>query len=382
MAHSPGRPRDAFVELDPVPTRQVTFLISDVECFTQLTERLGDHAALALMNRYHTMVRQAVAEHQGEEVELHGDGLVLAFDCPVRAVCCAVAMQQSLARARQELPLRVRMGLHSGLALLHGNIYFGRTLIVACRIASFARARQILVSDQVRDRVERRTELRCGNGFDVWLKGFREPHRICEVAWDEAAGAARRAAPAAHRPGAHRVSDARSRFTGPRSAAASPSPSPPPLRLDTSNRYQEQEPGPGRDVGHIRHPEQDGTRSESELSGRQDGPAPAVREVRSCPNRRISGGKEIRGPGRVPPQRGHSSTSIAKTRRMSSGQERRRERGRSSTPRGARWRSGRPLRPETDEEGESEGAKQTVFVHAGPWCGRIADSSGVSSRCS
>src|SRR5215475_6932335 len=85
MAHGPGRPRTAFVEIDPVPIREVTFLISDVECFTQLTERLGDHAALALMNRYYTMVRQTVAEHQGEEVELHGDGVVLAFACPVAA---------------------------------------------------------------------------------------------------------------------------------------------------------------------------------------------------------------------------------------------------------------------------------------------------------
>jgi class 3 adenylate cyclase len=201
MAHGPARPR--LFEVDPAPVRQVTFLISDVECFTQLTERLGDRAALSLMCRYYTMVRQSVVEYQGEEVELHGDGFVSVFECPVQAVRCAVAMQRTLARSQHELPLRVRMGLHSGLALLHEEIYFGRALIVACRIAAFARARQILVSEPVCEQVERQADLRRGGAFEVWLKGFREPHRVFEVAWEETAarkGGARRTAPGVRAP--------------------------------------------------------------------------------------------------------------------------------------------------------------------------------------
>jgi predicted ATPase/class 3 adenylate cyclase len=169
------------------PDGMVTLMFSDIEGFTPMTERLGDLAAREVVRAHNRIVREQLARHQGHEVELQGDAFLLAFASARRGVHCAIAIQQALAahnRENQE-PIRVRIGLHTGEALRDADKFFGRTVILASRIAARARGAEILVSAALRQRVESSGDLRFGAVRKVELKGISEPQELVEVCWED-----------------------------------------------------------------------------------------------------------------------------------------------------------------------------------------------------
>jgi class 3 adenylate cyclase len=62
------------------------------------------------------IAREAVVASGGNEVKNLGDGLMVAFFSPSRALACAVAMQPGIERQnrRAEIPLAVRIGIADG----------------------------------------------------------------------------------------------------------------------------------------------------------------------------------------------------------------------------------------------------------------------------
>ncbi len=153
----------------------VTFLFSDIVGFSEMTERLGDWHAHEIVGEHHRIVRGSVASHGGRELELRGDGFLIAFSSPSDALRCAVEIQRAL-RARTAAqpahPIYVRMGLHTGPAIPDGRGYFGKNVIVAARIASLARGGEVLVSTRLRDDVEGELDLAFSASREVALKGF------------------------------------------------------------------------------------------------------------------------------------------------------------------------------------------------------------------
>jgi class 3 adenylate cyclase len=72
------------------------------------------------------------------------------------AVACAIDIQRALAQraASGELPLQVRMGIHTGEAIERDGDFYGRSVILAARIADRAHGAEILVSSLVKDLIE------------------------------------------------------------------------------------------------------------------------------------------------------------------------------------------------------------------------------------
>jgi class 3 adenylate cyclase/tetratricopeptide (TPR) repeat protein/tRNA A-37 threonylcarbamoyl transferase component Bud32 len=165
----------------------VTLMFSDVEGFTEMTERLGDAAMHELMQVHHGIVREQIAAHGGHEVELRGDGFLLAFGGAPDAIRCAVALQSAFAKHCREQPtqpLRVRIGLHTGEAIQDQDKFFGKTVIQAFRIADLARAGEILVSSEMKALVDDVGGLHFAEPREVVLKGIRGTHRLFPVQWD------------------------------------------------------------------------------------------------------------------------------------------------------------------------------------------------------
>ena len=166
---------------------RVTLLFSDMEGFAPMIERLGDRRAHAVMQDHNRIFRHEIAAHGGTEVELQGDGFVLAFAEPRRGLACAIAIQRALAaynHLHREQPIRVRIGLHAGETIREANKFFGKTVILAARIAAQARSEEILVSDSIRDLVELRDRTICfGETRELELKGLVGRHTVCPVAW-------------------------------------------------------------------------------------------------------------------------------------------------------------------------------------------------------
>jgi class 3 adenylate cyclase len=163
----------------------VTILFTDVEDFTGLSERLGDIEASHRLRAHQALVRREVEAHGGVEVTCQGDGFMVAFDGARRALRAAAAIQRAneVDEAQTDAPMRVRMGLHTGEAIREDEDLFGRTVIVAARIAATAHGGEILVSSVLRQLSDGSGEFAFGPPRAEALKGLPGVHDLYPVAW-------------------------------------------------------------------------------------------------------------------------------------------------------------------------------------------------------
>ena len=177
-------------DLSPVaaPDGTVTIMFSDIEDSTVLTDRLGDHRWMELLHYHDGVVRRQVAEHGGFEVKSQGDGFMLAFGSARAAINCAIAIQRELEAYRSDgppVPLKVRVGLHTGEVLRERDDFFGRNVVLAARIAANATGNEILVSGLLREVVASGQEFAFEDERELELKGLPGTHCICRVRWSE-----------------------------------------------------------------------------------------------------------------------------------------------------------------------------------------------------
>lgn len=167
------------------PDGTVSVLFSDIEDSTRLTERLGDRRWLELLEAHDEIVREHVRKHSGYEVKSQGDGFMLAFPSAREAVACAIDIQRVLAdrAASGELPLQVRMGIHTGEAIHRDGDFYGRSVILAARIADRAHGGEILVSSLVKELIEPSGDIPFKDADEVELKGLDGRHQLFRVAW-------------------------------------------------------------------------------------------------------------------------------------------------------------------------------------------------------
>lgn len=162
-----------------------TIVFSDVEDSTKITRRLGDEHARQLFRRFEDDVRELITLHSGSQLKHLGDGVMMSFQSAVRAVECAVAIQHAAQRIgdEEDVPFRVRAGIHAGDPIAEGGDLHGISVIAASRTADHARGGEIVVSDVVR-------QLIAGRGFvfsapeSFIPKGFEEPLDVYRVQWD------------------------------------------------------------------------------------------------------------------------------------------------------------------------------------------------------
>ncbi len=131
----------------PGPGGRVTLLFTDIAGFTRHAAALGDREAVRLVRRHDAAVLPAVRTHAGRIVKRLGDGVMVAFPSPAAALAAAVTMQRAAARRP---PLRLRIGIHAGVARVSAGDLIGHHVNVASRIGDRARAGEILVSDAIR----------------------------------------------------------------------------------------------------------------------------------------------------------------------------------------------------------------------------------------
>jgi class 3 adenylate cyclase len=165
---------------------EVTLMFSDMASYTAMTERLGDHAALQVVQVHNEIVRRECQAFGGFEVELRGDGFLVAFPSALSGVRCGIALHRQFAEYSQQHPkepIRLRIGLHTGQAIRDVDKFFGKTVIQAFRISDLAAADELLISEDVRRKVEGAGNLRFQDEQVVTLKGISGEHRLVAVKW-------------------------------------------------------------------------------------------------------------------------------------------------------------------------------------------------------
>jgi len=127
---------------EALPTGTVTFLFTDVEGSTTLLESFGAAQYAVELGQHRTIVRDALVVHRGVEVDTQGDAFFCAFGSARGAVACAAQIQDGLAPT----PIRVRIGVHTGEALVVDRHYVGIDVHRAARIGACGHGGQVVLS--------------------------------------------------------------------------------------------------------------------------------------------------------------------------------------------------------------------------------------------
>ena len=167
-----------------LPRGVVTFLFTDIEGSTRLLQRLGDRYADVLA-RHHALMRRCLDDHDGHEVDTEGDAFFVAFASPQAAVAAAVDAQRALQGEPwpDDVRVLVRMGLHTGEAVVVNGGYVGIEVHRTARICSSAHGGQVVVSARLLDLVG--DHLPDGvSARDLgkhWLKDLDEPEHLLQL---------------------------------------------------------------------------------------------------------------------------------------------------------------------------------------------------------
>ena len=140
----------------------------DITGYTRLTQEHGDAAAAQLAEQLGGIVQRTSVGHGGRPVKWLGDGVMLHFPNPGRGVVAALEMVEGVAEAG--LP-PAHVGLHAGPVIFQEGDYYGQTVNLASRIADYARAGEVIVSQAVVDHACGDAPVACRDIGPVELKG-------------------------------------------------------------------------------------------------------------------------------------------------------------------------------------------------------------------
>ncbi|MCB0727575.1 MAG: tetratricopeptide repeat protein [Ignavibacteriae bacterium] len=131
-----------------IPTGAVTFLFTDIEGSTKLSQDFPEKLNAAL-ERHNLILKKALESNKGFIYDTIGDSFFCAFENAGDAVKAAVEIQTDLGKEIwDEAVIRVRIGIHSGMAEWNGDRYMGYiTLARVARVMSAAYGEQILISN-------------------------------------------------------------------------------------------------------------------------------------------------------------------------------------------------------------------------------------------
>jgi adenylate cyclase len=179
-----------------------TVLFSDIRGFTTLTEELGPHATVSMLNEYFEIMVECIQKEGGMLDKFIGDAMMAAFGIPVghdddedRAVRASVAMIRSLAawnvtRTNEgKKPVNIGIGLNTDI-VVSGNIgskkrmdftIIGDGVNLAARLESACKqyAARILISEFTYKKL--RGTYRTREIDLVVVKGKTKPVAVYEV---------------------------------------------------------------------------------------------------------------------------------------------------------------------------------------------------------
>ena len=153
-----------------------TILFTDIVDSTSRASELGDRAWRELLQAHDATVRAEIARFRGTEVRCLGDGFLVLFDGPARAIYCA----QAITEAMTPLGIQVRAGLHTGEIERTEADILGIAVHLAARIMNTGSAGDVVISRTVKDLV-------AGSGLEFddtgehSLKGIEENWKLFKV---------------------------------------------------------------------------------------------------------------------------------------------------------------------------------------------------------
>jgi adenylate cyclase len=182
--------------------KEITILFSDIRGFTSMSEEMSPEEVVNMLNEYLSEMTKVVFENGGTLDKFIGDAVMALFNVPLeqpdhalRAVKCALGMQNSLSKLNEKWKsegrstLQIGIGINTGEAVV-GNIgspirmeytAIGDNVNLASRLEGVNKIYEtnILISKSTYEKVKE--EIITGRKFGVKVKGKKDVIEIFEV---------------------------------------------------------------------------------------------------------------------------------------------------------------------------------------------------------
>ncbi len=169
-------------------TIKCVVMFADVAGSTAMYQNLGDDLARERISKSLDALISISKRHSGNLVKTIGDEILVYFMDADMALIAARAIQETMEddRSPETIGVSIRIGMQYGSTILEDNDIFGDTVNVAARIASIAKARQILCTKELAFRIENEELINCSRPFDrLRVKGRDDPVDIYMFNWEQ-----------------------------------------------------------------------------------------------------------------------------------------------------------------------------------------------------
>jgi len=173
--------------------KHLTVMFSDIAGITSFFDRKGDVAGRKRIYAHNKLLFPIIRVHRGVIIKTIGDAIMATFADAEDAVTAAIEMQRILSVSNSnsntsmptdDEPTEIRLGIHSGDAVVERKDVFGDTVNVAARICSKTEKNQILIS-QATQQLLRADSFALNQHMVTTLKGKRGDFRLFAVQWTD-----------------------------------------------------------------------------------------------------------------------------------------------------------------------------------------------------
>ena len=169
---------------DQYQRRLLSIMFTDVKDYSKKMNEDED-AAMKLLHVHNAIVTRIVARYGGRVVEIIGDAFLVSFESAVKAVQCAVEIQQEFRGYRQHTTrkehIHIRIGIHVGEVIEVGGKLRGETINLAARIQQLAVPDFVYISGSVFDIINNKIDVRVKDIGEQKVKNIKQLIKVYQV---------------------------------------------------------------------------------------------------------------------------------------------------------------------------------------------------------
>ena len=164
--------------------RLIAIMFTDIVGYSALTQKNEDQA-LKLLEDHNIILRDIFPLYEGKEIKTIGDAFLVEFKSALKAVKCAINIQQSLydhnETVAENKKIRIRIGIHIGDVVHRKGDIFGDEVNITARIEPLAEPGGICISEQVHYQVRNKIRHQIESMGKKKLKNIQVPMEIYKI---------------------------------------------------------------------------------------------------------------------------------------------------------------------------------------------------------